>query len=347
MIPQLDSLFQAVRVCSPRFDKLFTEFLESGQSLEPRNEEGFTVAHYLAGQPSSDTYPSLDYMRRILDSGVSTEIRSEHRYTLLHFAAESGNRPMVQLLIERGADLRAVNADGDEAIGLAAWEGRTETIRALLDAGVPLDAPVPHEGDRLTLLHAAASNSRTETVQLLLDRGADPNEHSDDGNSALHYAVRDRHSPGQTGTLRALLAAGAWTGAPDAEGSTALHRAVSDFGARSLRTALYLLAHDRDPCVRDMMMMVESAPDGHTPLHAAADCGFEDGILLLLACGADINARDVHGNTPLHLAHVKRHLLSIAILEQYGANAEARNAAGLKPGETRRVSAPAGAEPTP
>ena len=43
-------------------------------------------------------------------------------------------------------------------------------------------------------------------------------------------------------------------------------------------------------------------PDGFTPLHLAARSGHANVVAVLLAKGADVNATDHIGETPLHLA---------------------------------------------
>lgn len=55
--------------------------------------------------------------------------------------------------------------------------------------------------------------------------------------------------------------------------------------------------------------------------------------LLALAIGkrADVNISDKRGNTPLHLAYVRRDVTMVKILLEHGANRDALNDEGLKP----------------
>jgi ankyrin repeat protein len=49
-------------------------------------------------------------------------------------------------------------------------------------------------------------------------------------------------------------------------------------------------------------MMVEELRSGMTPLHAAARKGLKKVVELLIHEGADVNAKDDDGDTPLDLA---------------------------------------------
>lgn len=97
---------------------------------------------------------------------------------LLFVAAAEGHADMVAALVARGADpkLRLRRLMGEvpmmaTALHAAAEAGHEKAVKALLDAGAPIDAG--NEDGAPTPLHFAASDNREPVVRLLLDRGAD------------------------------------------------------------------------------------------------------------------------------------------------------------------------------
>ncbi|XP_049946769.1 ankyrin repeat domain-containing protein 65-like [Schistocerca serialis cubense] len=66
---------------------------------------------------------------------------------------------------------------------IAASQGQTGQVRAILDAGSPVNA-TDASGD--TALHEAVMNGHEETVKCLIDAGADVNVRDSDGMTPLH-----------------------------------------------------------------------------------------------------------------------------------------------------------------
>lgn len=104
---------------------------------------------------------------------------------------------------------------------------------------------------------------------------------------------------------------------PIRRADTRLHTAVR---ADDLESVLALIADGVDVNAHDSNLQ-------DTPLHAAAGAWDEDGRILaaLLEAGADIHARNCHGETALHVAALGQHLPMCEALLNAGADLGALN----------------------
>jgi hypothetical protein len=92
------------------------------------------------------------------------------RNTALHQAVIVGRHDIVQLLLERGAEIDAPNKYGQTALYQAAIVGLHDMVQLLLEKGAEVDAPNKY-GE--TALHRAAFYGYDDIVRLLLGYGAD------------------------------------------------------------------------------------------------------------------------------------------------------------------------------
>lgn len=106
----------------------------------------------------------------------------------LVMAAYKGYNEIVSLLLEAGADVRAVDP-GMKATALhaASYAGRTEAARLLIQYGIDIDKQGPYNG--YTALHDAIWQGNTAVAKMLIDAGADLTLQSNEGQSPLDFAV--------------------------------------------------------------------------------------------------------------------------------------------------------------
>uniref|UniRef100_A0A3B5AAT3 Ankyrin repeat domain 2 n=1 Tax=Stegastes partitus TaxID=144197 RepID=A0A3B5AAT3_9TELE len=124
--------------------------------------------------------------------------------TALHRASLEGHTAVVQMLLEKGADINLKDQLGSRAIHCACRGGSLGVVKALKSHGADLNVR-----DKLysTPLHVATRTGHTTIVEYLLSCGAKMNSRDREGDTALHDAVRlNRYK-----IVKLLIAAGADT----------------------------------------------------------------------------------------------------------------------------------------
>lgn len=103
-------------------------------------------------------------------------------------AVRKNNINQVKELIQQGYDINKPDVNGDTALILAAYEGKTDVLKLLLEAGA--DVTVLDPGMKATALHAAAYAGRTESAKLLIEYKIDIDKQGPyNGYTALHDAI--------------------------------------------------------------------------------------------------------------------------------------------------------------
>jgi len=158
----------------------------------------------------------------------------------------------------------------DNRLVLAAKEGDEDKVIRLLESGVDVDAPgvvlrVDGQPDGSTALIAAAIKGHVEIVRTLINYGADVNRVNNLGVAPLEAAVRGLHFKD--------------------EADTTAHKRHASVISLLIDSGAYV--------------DVTQPNNGNTPLHEAALSGYTAIVEELLRHGADVNAMNVNGETPL------------------------------------------------
>lgn len=245
----------------------------------------------------------------------------EHFYeNPLHLAIGSGSESVVDTLILAGADPNIVDNNGNTPLICAADLGHTSMIKTLLAAGADA-SHCAHDGR--SALHAAAKSGEEEMVSALLNKGVDINVCDENGETPLVSAVKTgknsaANSPVAAKALKAakaLLAAGAVVKTRGNDGCSALDWAATN-GHADIVKAFLRYGAKANGC---------DVVDGRTALHraAASTADTEDAIKALIDGGADINAYNEKGYTPLTDATRRFDCKSMLALLRNGADPNA------------------------
>lgn len=244
--------------------------------------------------------------------------------TPLLFAARQGDVDTARVLVDAGANVNDTSATGTSALVIAAHSGHGPLGIYLLEQGADPDAA----DAGYTALHAAILRSQVDLAKALLDHGADVNavlEHGTPGRRfSADYGLRYQWiganafwlaaKYGELDILRLLAQRGADAFATPDNGMSALQAAMGLPQATENRrnrvgisppdpVEAERLAYQLAQITLDLGVDATTADDrDDTALHYAVREGYASVIELLAEAGADLNAANARGQTPLSLA---------------------------------------------
>ncbi|MFH1079795.1 MAG: ankyrin repeat domain-containing protein [Pseudomonadota bacterium] len=190
-------------------------------------------------------------------------------------------------------------------LNMAARDGDMAKVKTLVESD-----PACVRGRGGTAISAAASGGHLEIVRYLLSKGADVNVHEQMRGFESMTPLLGAATRGNTEVVRFLIENGADVNSLPGHASPLFMAAYE--GRREV--AELLIAKGADV---NVVVQSQSIPGG-TPLHAAVAKNHVDLVNLLLRNGANVNARQNNGTTPLEIALKNRNDTIATILKTHG-----------------------------
>ena len=265
----------------------------------------------------------------LLDHGADANIARDDGCTPLHLAVMEGNQNVVKLFLEKNALINTQDADGNSPLHRAVSKGFFDITKLLVQKGSNVN-PQNKEGG--TPLFLGVKNKHEQLIKLLIENEADVKigykknyteriqlvRGKDKGRAAWHYVLVKKH-------LLGLFLKRVKGGRVN----------VADFGD-ILRSGWGKDPPEgtTDKILKEYDFQFKEIPDA-TLLHIASEQVNEPEIIdLLVKSGANVNAQDAEGFTPLHMAAIHGNLKIVKKLVDLDADVnivatDGKNAAEL------------------
>ena len=314
--------------CFKEYTEILQFLLDAKTDANHASSAGYSPLHIVV------TKSNIDLVDLLLDRGVNVNSVKIDCRTPLHIAADQGKEAIIQKLLAKKADPKLKDAWGNTSLHLVVQPKEEikprllktrsrigiighmcvyqtffracskQTVRAIINHGADVNAV---NNRCQTALWLACYGGQVELVTVLLNRGADPNIVDKNNDSSLHAAIYGHCNPE---TIQQMIDHGAHVNAGSKDCTTPLLLACSTAQAEAVGI---LLKAKANPNIADT--------DGGTSLHAAvnAECSKET-LQEIINYGADVNAVNKRGRTPLLLSCSYRQIDSIKVLLGAGAD---------------------------
>ncbi|HOJ49215.1 MAG TPA: ankyrin repeat domain-containing protein [Spirochaetota bacterium] len=271
-------------------------------------------------------YKGKDLYRYLIEVGsdnrIDYNIRDKNGKTPIFYAKDS---KIVNILIQKGADINIADNSGNTILHIAALEDRLDLARIYIENGIRINQ-TNKEGKKAIDLYIdkykssplhwfAGIEDTEEMVRLIAEGKYDINVTDDKGRTPLHIAA----TYGRVDAIHLLLSQKASPSIKDNEGFTPMYSYINSYLSSPI--AWYIILGDKDNLLKEIKANKDKInfqdKDGNTPLHLAISLMNTDFVKILIQNGADPAIVNNSGKSCLELAQETKNFNIIKILYTY------------------------------
>ena len=274
--------------------------LNAGANPNFADADGDTCLHYIARNDCC-----TEVVQAVISHGADVNVMNENNVTALMIACGRGNMHVINVLLNAGANPRISDADDHTWLHEAVRGGYSQVVlETMINHGADVNATI--KNNRTALMIVTVHGNR-KAIYVLLSAGADPNSADADGDTCLHYAVRNGCC---AEVLQAIISLGVDVNATNKRNVPALMLACDRGNKDAIKV---LLNAGADPNLTD--------DKGATCIHCAVGEGCSKDVLeVVVNHGADVNATNKMNVTALMIACLKVNIDAINVLLNAGAD---------------------------
>ncbi|KAI6660867.1 hypothetical protein LOD99_13591 [Oopsacas minuta] len=278
-------------------------------------------------------------VKLLLDNGANENMKDNKGMLAVHFASEKGHDECIVLLT---ADRKNINESSNPLmitpLYKAVLNNEEAACRTLIDIGADVNCI---DSNQKTPLMISCSKGHVQIARLLLDKNAHLNARDSRRMTALHYACQWGHpdcvellvnsiNTYQNSNISVMDTA--------SEEEELRYAPIHYSAGGKTRPGEVFSEEDQEKYCRCVEILVENGSEVQplatkfvTPLHIASDVGNTAVVKFLLQRGANPNAENLVGESPLHYALKRKYNSVIALLVTHGASLYANSYDGVAP----------------
>lgn len=265
----------------------------------------------------------IDLVKYLLGRGARTDLKDKVTGYPLHQAIQEDKPEIVKVLLEAGAPVDMIEEDCEPALFVAVSAGKISSVKLLLEQPAVYQRKYFSNHGGGNILHAAISSGNIEIVKLLMNRGFDFIMRDGCRSTILHYVILKKNNEMLKFLLESNLADPAeanhprilreiFETYPGLEGHLSVEDppAVTAIIYGNVSALKLLLQHNFNP---NSLILSNS----RTLLHFACELQRIESVKVLISQGADTNAINFAGRTPLSYLKDKTKLKELSSLDLY------------------------------